>query len=117
MTLTLAVRHLAGQTGPVFVAGTLWVDAAAARLFDSGDSRLSVSVADPEAAAAVRRALDGADCLGDALLHAWVRRGPTGAELHTVYHIHLFTDGPDGRTTWGPDVSVRPVPPEYDVGR
>ena len=121
MTLTLAVGNLPNETEqfqywssrPLHVAGNLWLDANGARLYDWNDE-VSVLLADPEACAAIRAALPPlGEYLGGALLHCWVRKGPEGAELHSVYWILLGDLQHEPPSKWGPEISVRPTPPEY----
>ena len=111
MSISFGVRDLARLTDedePISVVGMLWVADDEVRLYDWEGAR-SAAVADPEARAALRSALSpSGEYLGDALLFAWVRAGEGGPELHGVYWVALGCP-----ERWGPEVAVRPVPPEH----
>jgi hypothetical protein len=119
MTLTLAVCNLPNRPElfqyykkPLHVSGNLLLDSSGARLYD-WNNEVSVLLADPEACAAIRAALPPpGEYLGGAILHAWVREGPDGAELHTVYRV-ILGDLQRELSVGGTELVVRPVPPEH----
>lgn len=120
MSVTLSVDNLFARIqrdGPIFVSGLLLLDEDHTALHDPDTDR-SVLILDASATEAVRLALGPTNgYLGGALMQAWVRPGSTGPELHTVYWVVLGNLESDPPSRWGPRVSVRPVPPEFDYRR
>jgi hypothetical protein len=124
VSLTLSVKMLPARPEenpwyrePVYLAGWLLLDDLGAWLHDWEVDR-SVPLCDPETMTAMRGVLPPGDFLGAALLQAWVRAGSSGLELHTAYWVQFFDPGNGaGPDRWGPEVSVRPVPDQYEGRR
>ena len=119
--ITFSVKNLTaqiGREGPLFVAGLLLLDETGAQLFDWDHEEQSVPVSDPDACAAVQAALPSpSEYFGDALMMAWVQRGPDCPELHSVYWVLLGNMNDESESRWGPQINVRPVPSQYDYVR
>ena len=119
MTITLSVRDFINRkkskvkTDEVFfVSGLLWLDEKEARLYNWQDDQ-SIPIADDEAYGKMRSHFSG-DYLGDALLQTWVRDRDDWLE---IYHVYWVAYRDKEQVQWSDEISVRPVPPQYDYIR
>jgi len=120
MTITLSVGDFANRkksnmkTDEVFfVSGILWLDEKEARLYNWEDDQ-SIAIADDEAYVKMRSHFSG-DYLDDVLLQTWVRDRDDWLEIYNVYWFACRDR--KHPVKWSDEISLRPLPAQYDYFR
>lgn len=100
------------QAAPIYVVGTLWLDAQGLWLLGSDDLP-AVEIVDPLLTEALRRLIAPAeDYLARILLYGWLRSCASGWQLSELYEADLKPLD-DQRHVWPVHIPLRKIPEIY----